>query len=164
MNKKILLWLPLIGIAGSAFAQAAPNAAAAAPLSRAEVEKQYEGRFRMMDTNKDGSVSKTELEAAEAAAVKQLEAARAAKRTEFFNHLDANKDGQLSRTEFDAIDSNPVVAEPSANVIAKLDTNKDGKISQAEFVAPAIAGFNRLDTNKDGILSVAERAKAQPGR
>lgn len=139
----------------------APTAKPAAPaaLSRADLLKQLETRFQAIDTNKDGLVTREELDAADKTMVQRVQAGRAQKRTELFNRLDTNKDGQLSRAEFDAGDKMRVVAEDSAATIAKLDTNKDGKLSAAELQAPALADFNRLDTNKDGIISAGERPR-----
>ena len=140
-------------------ATAAPKAGAPAPLSRGELLNQLGARFRAIDVNKDGLVTKEELDAADKTMVQRVQAGRAKKRAELFDRLDTNKDGQLSRAEFDAADKLRVVAEDSAATITKLDTNKDGKLSAAELQAPALADFNRLDTNKDGILSGNERQR-----
>jgi len=139
----------------------APTAKPAAPaaITRADLLKQLETRFQAIDANKDGLVTKEELDAADKTMVQRVQAGRAKKRTELFNRLDTNKDGQLSRAEFDAGDKMRVVAEDSATTISKLDTNKDGKLSAAELQAPALADFNRLDTNKDGVLSAGERPR-----
>lgn len=143
-------------------ASATPAAKAAAPasLSRVDLLNQIAARFQAIDANKDGLVTKEELDAADKTMVQRVEASRAQKRAELFNRLDTNKDGQLSRAEFDAADKMRVVAEDSAATIAKLDTNKDGKLSATEMQAPALADFNRLDTNKDGVISGNERLRA----
>ena len=171
MKSKLSILVPAIVLicAGPVVAQAAltkpassakPAAARAQPpLTRVDLLKQLDARFKSVDTNKDGLVTKEELDAADKGVVRQVQSGRAKKRAELFNALDTNKDGQLSRAEFDAGDKVRVVAADPGKVITELDTNHDGKLSAAEMQAPALANFTRLDTNKDGVISPSERPK-----
>jgi Ca2+-binding EF-hand superfamily protein len=97
-------------------------------LSRAEVEKampQLSGKFESIDTNKDGQLSRGELNAWK----KAHRAERQAKAAERFKHADADGDGAISRAE----------AEKHAPRLAKkfdqIDSNKDGKLTQDELRA-----------------------------
>lgn len=172
MKSKVSILVPAIAMicAGPVVAQAAltkpasgAKAAGAAPaqmpLTRAELLKQLDARFKTVDVNKDGLVTKEELDTADKGVVRKVRSGRAKKRAELFNALDTNKDGQLSRAEFDAGDKVRVVAADPGKIITQLDTNRDGKLSAAEMQAPALANFNTLDANKDGVISPSERPK-----
>lgn len=144
---------------------AGPVVAQATPLTRAELLRQLDARFKSVDVNKDGLVTKEELDSADKGMVRQVQAGLAKKRAELFNALDTNKDGQLSRAEFEAGAKLRVAAADATKLIGKLDTNHDGKLSAAEMQAPALVNFTRLDVNKDGVLSPSERPKgAAAGR
>ena len=97
-------------------------------LSRAEVEKslpQLVGKFDSIDTNKDGQLSRGELNAWK----KAHRAERQAKAAERFKHADTDGDGAISRAE----------AEKNAPRLAQkfdqIDSNKDGKLTQDELRA-----------------------------
>ena len=97
-------------------------------LSRAEVEKslpQLVGKFDSIDTNKDGQLSRGELNAWK----KAHRAERQAKAAERFKHADTDGAGAISRAE----------AEKNAPRLAQkfdqIDSNKDGKLTQDELRA-----------------------------
>ena len=65
------------------------------PTTRAAVEARVKAHFAMMDTNKDGVVTREEITA-------QQQARMAEMRDTMFTKMDADKNGSISRTEFDA--------------------------------------------------------------
>jgi Ca2+-binding EF-hand superfamily protein len=107
-------------------------------LSRAEVEKampQLLGKFDGIDTNKDGQLSRGELKAWK----KAHRAERQAKAADRFKHADTDGDGAISRAE----------AEQHAPRLAKkfdqIDSNKDGKLTQEELRAYRESKRSRKD-------------------
>ncbi|MBA3510535.1 EF-hand domain-containing protein [Sphingomonas sp.] len=148
---------PLMLVALASAASAQTTAGQSQAPSRAQVAQGLDQRFKALDTNGDGTITKAEMDAAEARA-RQQAAARIAKRAEEgFAKLDTDKNGQLSLAEFKA-SIPPVQAGAAAAVLQRLDANKDGKITRQEFGAPTLATFDRLDTNKDGKISAQERS------
>lgn len=141
--------------------QAAGASAGAQLPTRADVLKNSQATFSELDTNKDGSLNKAEVDAAQARNQERAKTQMAQRVEQEFARLDTDKNGQLSRVEFrgaaPAVRANPGAG---AAVIQRLDANKDGKISAEEFSAPLLAGFDRVDTNKDGTISEAERKAA----
>jgi len=138
-----------------ATAQQQQGAAAAKPITRSELMSRLDSNFAAVDANKDGSLSASELAAAQKRDLDQAQAAIRSRAQAAFQQLDTNKDGQLSVQEFSA--SVQVNAkETAAELMQKMDGNKDGKISADEFKGPRLAAFNRADANKDGTVTPAE--------
>ena len=117
--------------------------------------------FDRLDTNRDGFLSRGELEAAgitlhAAVAVESAEAA--------FHRLDVNRDGFLSRAEADGT----LAGVPGASFDAS-DSNRDGFLSLTEAMphfrwlesrnAAGSMSFEALDRDRDGFLT---RAEADP--
>lgn len=164
-----MLFLTIAALAASAAptTDKAPPAktAAAPPMTKADFLKAIDGRFVAMDTNKDGQLSRLEIEAAEAKLQAQRRAAQDQRRTATFKKLDTNGDGQLSQAEFNAGVPLPPEAKPDATkALARMDANKDQKITLQEYRAGPTADFDKLDANKDGKLSLQERAAARPAK
>jgi len=114
--------------------------AAAAPASA----KRGFRMFNQADTNKDGSVSKAEYDAARGA---------------LFARMDANGDGTIETSELRAwIRAMPARIRDAR--FKSLDANGDGKITADEFVARRKAMFDRIDGNGDGAVDKAEYDKA----
>ena len=132
-----------------------------------------------LDTNKDGLVTKVEMQTAAAerisaadqdgdgaASAEELKehfrAEHEARRTAKFAEKDANGDGSLSRDE---------VSQMPQEIFERIDQNGDGSLSQAELSAMkgkhrkassehhterAAKIFEKLDANQDGLLSKDE--------
>ncbi|GAB3439222.1 EF-hand domain-containing protein [Insolitispirillum peregrinum] len=118
-----------------------------------------EGRLLMLDSNKDGVISKDEFLAPQ---VKR------------FSDIDTNKDGQISLDEWQ-------VAKPAMDRMARrmdvwlasasqaerdlmtahkaaefraLDINSDGAVTKDEFLTMPTLRFAAMDSNQDGVLDV----------
>ncbi|OGJ95015.1 MAG: hypothetical protein A2487_11535 [Candidatus Raymondbacteria bacterium RifOxyC12_full_50_8] len=140
--------------------------------------------FKRLDTNEDGGIDKTELQAMLDKGKKQGPSV-----DEIFEKMDTNKDGKIDeeehtkaleqrRTEMDQMraqmQGRMVSAEDSSEraseMFAKLDTNSDGGIDKTEMQAMVDQGggrgpsvdeiFEKLDTNGDGKIDEEENAEA----
>ncbi|WP_051503958.1 EF-hand domain-containing protein [Sphingomonas jaspsi] len=146
-------------------APAATVKPAVQPMTKSDFLSAIDARFVAMDTNKDGQLSKLEIEAAESRMAAQRVTVVNARREAAFKKLDTNHDGQLSLAEFNAAAPVPAAPKPDAGkVLARMDSNKDQAITLQEFRAGPLADFDKLDANKDGKLSVQERAAARPAK
>ena len=126
------------------------------PITRAQLLKTLDDRFKALDTNHDGYASKAELTAELA---RELQAARAQMKQQLeaqFRKLDTNHDGQLSLAEFTALVANVNANQTPDQKLQQLDLNHDGRISAEEYHTPDRATFNRIDTNHDGVITQAE--------
>ena len=91
----------------AAYAQpASPVRPLPAPASkvhtRAEVQAHVAQMFARLDTNRDGSVTQAEADAARGQWIEKRRERAAERGGAAFDRLDANKDGQVSRQEWDA--------------------------------------------------------------
>jgi Ca2+-binding EF-hand superfamily protein len=134
-------------------APAADNARVSAPIATLSL-------FDRLDTNRDGFLSRGEVEPL---GLPTVAAAPAESPAERFRRLDMNGDGFLSRAEagttFEAV--------PGGSFDA-FDTNRDGFINLTEALphlqwlqgrgAPGVLSFDALDTDRDGFLSRVEAA------
>jgi Ca2+-binding EF-hand superfamily protein len=162
--------VPLIAIAVSVpvLAQIPEGRKAPQPMTKAEVEARVKERFARMDTNRDGAVTREEIDAGRAARRAEMQDRR-------FGMMDANKDGSVSRGEFDAAASarSDRRAEnggkrgkrggrggPEA-MLARADTNADGRLTLAEMLSRPMARFETSDANRDGTLTPEERKAAR---
>lgn len=181
--------LILSGVALAVVA-AVPFAIAAMPMGmgdtwkRADVEAKVKEHFAKADANKDGAVTRDEIQAAGAMM-------RRDKFGAMFEKLDGNKDGTISRDEFMAGHSGPMQDHDEGDgamsadqdgakhhgrmhhggmkagmmtrgmmgsrLFDRADADKDGKLTLAEANGAALAWFDRLDTNKDGQVTSQER-------
>jgi Ca2+-binding EF-hand superfamily protein len=158
---------PLILAALTTAASAQTTPSASQPRTKAQLTQGLGQRFNALDSNRDGNINKSEIEAAAARARREADATIAKRAEEGFARLDTDKNGQLSLAEFKA-SIPPMQARPADTVLQRLDANKDGRITLQEFGAPTIAIFDRLDANKDGTVSDQEinarRSAAPTGR
>ena len=112
-----------------------------------------DGEFGKMDADKNGQLTKAEVEAFQRSAAMAAAGQRA---RNAFAALDTDKNGQLSLAEFSKL---AAAAQPQVNgqpMIASMDSSKDGKISLIEHRAATLANFDKIDTDKDGIVTPAE--------
>jgi len=148
------LWAASATIGAPAVAQQ-QGAAAQKPVTRAQLVAKLDSSFAEADSNHDGFLNATELQAMQQKGMQQLQARARAELQVKFNQLDTNKDGKLSFDEFAAIATVRPNQTPE-QVLQKLDANHDGKVSADEAKAPDLAAFNRIDTNHDGTISPQE--------
>jgi EF hand domain-containing protein len=92
-------------------------------------------RFRGMDRNRDGVITRTEWRG----------------NANAFRNQDWNDDGVLSGREVRANASR----DRARSRVEAVDENRDGAISRREWRGSR-ADFNRIDRNDDGIISGAE--------
>lgn len=133
-------------------------------VTRAEVNAVLEKRFAALDTNKDGKISDTERQAE-----------RDAHRAERFAALDTDKNGQLSQQEFDAArKGGPDGGKPGFRGgkgpgggegrkfggRGGRDRAPKGDVTKADFMAHALTRFDLLDSNDDGKITAEERDAA----
>lgn len=114
-----------------------------APAKKGAGEHRAE-MFMNRDLNKDGSISKDEMEQAAG---------------NMFDQIDANGDGQLSREEMDGHYMKRRAEREDARQrkhFGELDTDADGNVSRDEFVSKINERSSRADTNGDGTISKEE--------
>lgn len=140
-------------LSGTAFSQATPSA----NVPRTDYITTMDGEFRKMDADKNGQVTRAEIEAFDRAAALSQARARA---EALFIHLDTDRNGLINPIEFGKL----VTGTPPADgrpLIGKLDTNKDGQISLIEHRGGKLVYFDQIDLDKDGVVSVAEMKTAR---
>lgn len=190
MNKLLIGGAALLASA-AAIAQVAPvpapQAKAAKVHTRAEVQAKVAEHFAKLDTNRDGSVTKAEAEAARqgirAHFAERAKERRGDRREHAFEKLDANRDGAISRSEWDAgaAQREQRIAARDRNgdgrpdhrgfkhagmrgmggfgghMFEMADANKDGRVTLQEAQAAALKHFDMADTNRDGQITPDER-------
>ena len=131
-----------------------PHAAAAqaVPIPRAQFIADMDAQFRKMDADKNGQLTRTEIEQFQRlTAVAEAQARNRA----LFVQLDTDRSGQLSLAEF-ARATTPSAAANAQPMIARMDSNRDSQVNLIEHRTATLANFDRLDTDKDGIVTTAE--------
>ncbi len=123
-------------------------------MPRAKFVSNSEADFARIDLNKDGQMSRVEIENFQRSAAT---AAATARNKAMFADLDSDKNGQISVAEFAKATPAPKV---DASRVLRIDTNKDGQISLAEHRAATLDVFTQIDANKDGTLTAAEAQAA----
>lgn len=143
-----------LAILAAAAVAAAPPFAHAAPgdLPRAQFIAEMDGEFRKRDADRDGKVSRAELEAWERA--QAIAAAQTRNRAEF-QRLDVDRNGVISPGEFAALVVVPGVVDV-APLMQRFDPNRDQAITLIEFRAATLANFDKLDADHDGVVTAAE--------
>jgi hypothetical protein len=122
------------------------------PILRATFLAQMDAQFGKIDTDKNGQLTRTEIEQFE---MDKALAEAQARNDALFDQLDVNKNGQLSAKEFAKL----VTAPPKPNatpLLSREDSNRDGQISRIEHRTVTLANFDRVDSDKDGVVSAAE--------
>ncbi|HEX2803046.1 MAG TPA: EF-hand domain-containing protein [Sphingomicrobium sp.] len=145
------------------------------PMTRDALVQKVQAHFAKIDADKDGFVTKAEMEAARGSMRERMKQ-RMGQRMEqhgpeMFDRMDANKDGSVSRAEFDAAHQSMAghMAQPggkrirmmsgagmAGHMFATADADNDGRVSLAEATAAAAAHFDKADANRDGSLTPEE--------
>lgn len=145
-------------------------------LTRAELTSALDARFALLDTNKDGKVTKDEREAR-----------RAARTDARFAGVDADGNGQISKAEF-AAGHDKTGHEKAGDGVrpgglggkghmrghrggmsgkmgggfgGRADANKDGTLTRSEYMAGPLAMFDKADADKNGTVTAAEQQAAR---
>jgi len=154
----VMWWIMLAAAVAPSTAPA--QAAASQPIARAQFISEMDTQFRQMDADKNGQLTRTEIEQYQKlSAVAEAKARNHA----LFAQLDTNKNGQLSPAEFAKVSA----AIPVANaqpMLAREDSNRDDQVSLIEHRTATLANFDRLDTDKDGVVTAAEMKAGGIGR
>jgi Ca2+-binding EF-hand superfamily protein len=144
-SKKIGALLGGISILGiAAIAMIASPAMAGKNDEHSGMQDKHKERLEALDTNKDGIVSKEEVEAAKAAR---------------FAVADADGNGSVSFGEFEAMKEKHQM-ERRQKHFAKKDKNGDGVLSMDEVGERRSGMFEKLDLNGDGEITKEERDEA----
>lgn len=102
------------------------------------------------DTNKDGSIDRTEFDA---------------QRADHFKTADSNGDGFVSDGEMKAFFEAQHAkmegrhGDMGAKFLKRFDTNNDGKVSETEWPDKGRMTFAEVDANSDGAVTADELAK-----
>ena len=92
-----------------------------------------------LDSNGDGVISASEIEAAPAS----------------LRRLDRNGDGRLDANELRP-PAPPTVSDELTTTLMGFDADKDGRLTRAEVPERFQGLFERADANKDGVLTAEE--------
>ena len=160
-------------------AQSSPAAhTAMQPMTRAGIVQMVQQHFTMLDTNKDGFITKAEMDAGKSA-MKDRRASRKEERgAKMFDRMDSNHDGSITRQEFDSAHQAMAgrmdghgrrgmhrmgmmhAAGMGGRMFDMADADKDGRVSLQEATTAAAAHFDRADTNHDGTITPDEMRSA----
>jgi Ca2+-binding EF-hand superfamily protein len=150
-------WLVLAVPCFSVQAQTAPPPAgkppaAQGPIQRSEFIQAMDAEFKERDADKNGIVTKKEIEAFQRAFFARVNQARLAA---LFQRLDADKNGQLSPSEFASLNG-PAAPVDAGLLLKQVDLNHDGQVTIVEYRSGKLRSFDDMDADKDGIVSVSE--------
>jgi Ca2+-binding EF-hand superfamily protein len=146
-----------------------------------EVPAYLREHFDQLDTNKDGKLSREELEKG----AMYLQPKRRPSDMVFIlietsdcdddchgelqriydvlRKLDKNKNGKIDPEELATV-RQQLLEERVDNIIKELDRDKDGRISRKEARGPIREHFEQIDTNKDGFIDRDELLRAASER
>ena len=127
-------------------------APAADPIPRALFLSNMDIEFKKMDADRDGALSRKEIEDYQTS---QIIAQAQARKRALFAALDTDRNGLLSPAEFMRLPSNEQ-APNAVPMIQRFDANRDSKISLIEYRAGTLLNFDALDADKDGVVTAAE--------
>ena len=125
-------------------------------IPRATFITNMNAEFVAMDANKDGKVTKEEVEARSRSTAAAAEQSR---NRALFQALDTDRNGQLSPAEF-AKTSSKSQAANGLPVIQHFDSNRDNVITIIEYRTGTLANFDKMDTDKDGVVTPTEMRAA----
>jgi Ca2+-binding EF-hand superfamily protein len=153
---RIILTLSAFAVSSASLAQGT----ASQPIPRAQFIAQMDSQFRAMDADKNGQLTRIEIEQYQS---RSAIAAAKARNSAQFAELDVNRNGQLSPAEFAAMAA-PAPAANAGPMLAREDSNRDSQISLVEHRSATLANFDRLDTDKDGVVTPTEMKAGGIGR
>ncbi|WP_076068829.1 hypothetical protein [Sphingomonas montana] len=140
-----LLMTAMLGLAAAPALSAAPAAAAktGADVTRAQMQAEVDGVFKLADTNKDGFMSRAEFGKRMGVVLNRTPP--------------GTKNAPTAKEAQDMLNA--------ANAAFKaVDSNSDGKLSPAEASRRPMRAFDMVDANHDGVLTLAEKIAARkPG-
>lgn len=174
----VVLAVPVLAIAGAPMGMGP-----LAVTKRTDVETMVKDHFARADTDKDGAITRAEIDARHAAM-------RAEKLNAHFTGMDTDKNGSISRAEFDAAHAERMAERDDDDIDEKgdgamhghrrphhhmehhgghhgdgmkgrmfehADANKDGKVTFAEANTAALSHFDAMDSDKNGEVTATER-------
>jgi Ca2+-binding EF-hand superfamily protein len=146
-------------------------------LTPDELPPGMRARFHHADANKDGKLSREEVERAllhllpqrrpsdlmytliEMTAHDESAGEELQRAYDILRSADRNKDGKLDAEELKNA-RGQVIKERIEFLFKELDADGDGRISKAEARGAIRQNFDQIDTNKDGFISREELLKA----
>lgn len=132
-------------------------------LSQAEFVEGRAARLAAVDANRDGSVTRDEMQAA-------MQARRAQRADQRFAKLDANGDGSITRAEFDAGHAARGDHPRPHRAMRRMGGHRGphaqparerGPVVIAEVRARAAERFAKLDVDGDGFVTAQEQRTAR---
>lgn len=173
----------ILGAAAAAQPAAQAPTAWAKVQNRADVQARVARHFARVDANRDGFVTKAEVEAVVGS--RGRKAGGLANPGAMFERLDTNRDGTITRAEFDAAQAQRQqrVAARDTNgdgrpdarrmgqgrrmgalggrMFEMADANRDSRVSLQEATAAAVRHFDMIDANRDGQITHEERQQSR---
>ncbi len=167
----------------------APQRSHAQPMTLAVMQARVQAQFARTDANRDGFLTKAEIQAQAAARPSREQRLanrekRQVKRAQRIARFDTDRDGTISQVERQAREAARGGDQAqrlerraqrqatrgarglriNEQRFARLDANKDSRLSLAEVSARLASRFQRIDNNHDGVITREERRSARAQR
>lgn len=159
MGRHIAFGILIAASPAPAFAAQAPApiiAPAPVPVPRTDFIATMDTQFRHMDADKDGIVTRKEIEDfQQAMSFMVIDNQRRA----LFAALDTDHNGVLTPQEFAHLNMPAPKISADAD-LQQADLDHDGKITLVEWRTAKLRNFDNMDTDKDGVVSVEEMRAA----